>query len=546
MTTKTKPTTKPQAKPKAQTKPTKAYKTLRAAPTAAAPAATAADHAAQLAAIDRSQCMAELGLDGTLLHANASFLAVVGYTLDELRGKPHAVLVDPAQRASLEYRAFWAQLQRGESLGGEWKRVAKDGRDVWIQASYCPVLGRDGTPYKIVELAAEVTQAKRDAAELASQVAAIQRSQAVVELSLDGTVLTANANFLRVMGYALDEIRGRHHSMFVDPAERDAPGYAAFWAQLNRGEFVSQEFKRLGKGGREVYIQASYNPILDASGRPCKVVKFANDVTAAARARLLAQRIARTTLAESAQALSAVSHQMSATATETSSQASSVSAAAEQVSANIQTVAASTEEMSASIRQIAGNATDAARVATTAVGLAGRANATVTKLGESSSDIGKVIRVITSIAQQTKLLALNATIEAARAGEAGKGFAVVANEVKELAKETAKATEDIGQKIDAIQSDTRDAVSSIAQIAAIINQINEIQITISASVEEQTATANEMSRNVAEGARGVSEIARNITGVAYAAQETAVGAARSLASSTEVSNVASELARAFG
>ncbi len=248
-------------------------------------------------------------------------------------------------------------------------------------------------------------------------------------------------------------------------------------------------------------------------------------------------------LASSSEELTAVSQQMSANAEETSAQANVVSAAAEQVSKNVQTVATGTEEMSASIKEIAKNANDAAKVATQAVKVAETTNATVGKLGESSAEIGKVIKVITSIAQQTNLLALNATIEAARAGEAGKGFAVVANEVKELAKETAKATEDIGQKIDAIQTDTQGAVEAIGEISAIINQINDIQNTIASAVEEQTATTNEIGRNVAEAAKGSSEIAQNITGVAQAAQSTTAGATDTQKAAGELSRMAAELQR---
>jgi methyl-accepting chemotaxis protein len=246
-------------------------------------------------------------------------------------------------------------------------------------------------------------------------------------------------------------------------------------------------------------------------------------------------------LGAASEELSAVSKQMTGNADETTAQANVVSAAVEQVNRNIQTVATGTEEMSASIREIAKNAADAARVATSAVKVAETTNTIVGKLGESSADIGKVIKVITSIAQQTNLLALNATIEAARAGEAGKGFAVVANEVKELAKETAKATEDISQKIETIQVDTRSAVSAIGQIGTIIHQINDIQNTIASAVEEQTATTNEISRNVADAARGSGEIAQNISGVARAAQSTSSGAGDTERASASLAQMAAEL-----
>lgn len=248
-------------------------------------------------------------------------------------------------------------------------------------------------------------------------------------------------------------------------------------------------------------------------------------------------------LASSSEELSAVSTQMSSNAEETAAQSNVVSAAGEQVSKNVQTVATATEEMSASIKEIAKNANEAAKVASSAAKMAETTNATVGKLGESSAEIGQVIKVITSIAQQTNLLALNATIEAARAGEAGKGFAVVANEVKELAKETAKATEDISQKIAAIQTDTKGAVDAIGQITLIIQQINDISNTIASAVEEQTATTNEIARNVGEAAKGSSQIAENIVAVATAAKSTTEGAGNTQTAAQELSRMAAELQR---
>jgi len=465
------------------------------------------------------------------------------------------------------------------------------------------------------EVITEKLKLEETNADFTAQLSAISRTQAVIEFQMDGTIVHANDNFLKTLGYSLEEIKGRHHSMFVEPAYSQSPEYRDFWASLNRGEFQSADYKRLGKGGREVWIQASYNPVLDLKGKPYKVAKYASDITAKVLAKQeqdrqiqaaqererqataelkakvdsmlsvvnaaakgdLTQTIAvqggdavgqmasglsiflgdlrksisaigqnASALASSSEELTAVSQQMGANAEETSAQANVVSAASEEVSRNVQTVATGTEEMSASIKEIAKNANEAAKVATEAVKVAETTNATVAKLGESSAEIGKVIKVITSIAQQTNLLALNATIEAARAGEAGKGFAVVANEVKELAKETAKATEDISQKIEAIQTDTKGAVDAISTISQIINQINDISNTIASAVEEQTATTNEIGRNVTEAAKGSSEIAQNITGVAQAARSTTDGANDTQRAAAQLSRMANELQSLVG
>ncbi len=506
-----------------------------------------ADLRSKLAALDKTQAVIEFELDGTILGANENFLKAMGYHLDEVKGRHHGMFVDESYRLSPDYREFWAKLGRGEPQAGEYKRLGKHGREVWIQGAYNPILDARGHAVRIVKFATDITARKLQDADFRGQIASIGKSQAVIEFQLDGTILNANDKFLNAMGYTLDEVKGRHHSLFVDEAHKHSPEYREFWARLGRGEYQSGEYRRLGKGGREVWIQGSYNPILDLNGRPFKVVKYATDVTDQVKMRGALQTLLKqvmqsaTTLASAAQELTSVSQQMASNAEETSAQANVASAAAEQVSKNVSTVATGTEEMGASIREIAKSANDAARVATTAVKVADTTNAIVAKLGESSAEIGNVIKVITSIAQQTNLLALNATIEAARAGEAGKGFAVVANEVKELAKQTAKATEDISRKIEAIQGDTKGAVEAIAQIGKIINQINDIQNTIASAVEEQTATTGEISRNISEAALGSSEIAENITGVAQAARGTTEGASNTKDAADELSRIALEL-----
>jgi methyl-accepting chemotaxis protein len=505
-----------------------------------------------LAAIEKSQAMIEFQMDGTIVTANDNFLRALGYTLEEVKGRHHGIFVEEAYRQSGDYREFWARLNRGEFQAAEFKRIGKGGKEVWIQASYNPILGANGQPFKVIKFATDVTQQKLVNADFAGQIAAIGKSQAVIEFQMDGTILTANDNFLRALGYTLEEVKGRHHSMFVEEAYRQSAEYREFWAKLNRGEYQAADYKRLGKGGKAVWIQASYNPILDLNGRPSKVVKFATDVTEqkdrADNLRETMKLVAGSaqSLSSSSEELTAISQQMAGNAEETATQASVVSAASEQVSKNVAVVATGSEEMMASIREISKSANEAARVAKNAVGVAESTNQTIAKLGDSSVEIGKVIKVITSIAQQTNLLALNATIEAARAGEAGKGFAVVANEVKELAKETAKATEEIGQKIEAIQSDTKGAVQAIAEISLIINQINDISNTIASAVEEQTATTTEIGRNVTEAARGTGEIAKNISGVAMAAQSTTAGALDTQKASRALGEMAAELQSLVG
>ena len=569
------------------------------------PKPKAADDAtAVMNAVYRSRAVLEMTVDGTILKSNDNFMRVFGYSSEELQGQHHNVLVAPAQRDSFEERQLWAKVARGEYGAGEFSRLARDSREIWVAATYNALVDHTGIPYKVMMFASDITESKVAFEDSKNQMAAIQRAQAVVEFGMDGTVLKANDNFLNAMGYSLDEVKGKNYSMFVEDSYRYSTEYQEFWATLKRGEFqFATEFKGIGKGGREVWLQATYNPVFDQHGKPYKVVKFATDstrqvtqraqedlhkkksaqelqekvnyllrvVAAAAQGDLTQQitmsgddaagqmakgleqllsdlrksitSIGHTAMgvASSSEELSAISQQLSSSSQDAGKQAAGASSASEQVSANVSVVAASSEEMLASIREISKSATAAARVAKTAVGMADGTTQTISKLGISSQEIGKVIKVITSIAQQTNLLALNATIEAARAGEAGKGFAVVANEVKELAKETARATDEIGQKIEAIQSDTKAAVKAIAEVSEIINQVNDISSTIASAVEQQTATTNEIGRNVKDAARGTSEIADNIRRVASATDQTTAGARDTQTAARALTEMAAQL-----
>ncbi|MBP9708179.1 MAG: PAS domain S-box protein [Oligoflexales bacterium] len=618
------------------------------------------DQSAIISAINRVQAVISFKPDGTILDANDNFLNTLGYTLSEIKDKHHRMFCDTNYANSEDYRRFWEKLNRGEFDSREYRRIGKGGKEVWINASYNPIMDASGRVTKVVKFAIDISNQKLRECELA----ALSKSQAVIEFNLDGSIITANDNFLKTLGYSLEEISGKHHAMFCDSSFTSTPEYRNFWANLGRGEFQAGLFKRIHRSGKEIYIQASYNPVYDLNNRPFKVVKYATDVTKETLEKMAQEatvgRIqsmmdnmplnvmmadkegqilyinpkSRQTLksiekdlpvsvdkivggsfdvfhknpshqkklvaddrnlphkaqikvgqnilsllatavydnrknylgpmvtweiitdrlllvqnvTEASRQLAAASAELNATATQLSnnaerstSVANSTASASEEVSQGVRTVATNTEEMSASIKEIARNAAEASTTSATTLKQAQSTNITITKLGESSQEIGNVIKVISSIAQQTNLLALNATIEAARAGDAGRGFAVVANEVKELAKQTAKATEDITSKITGIQKDSSSAVDAVAAIGQTIEKLNGIAGAIAASVEEQSATTNEVSRIVQESAKGVLNITDNVKVVSQSASETLIGATQVLSAAKSLSELASSL-----
>lgn len=468
------------------------------------------DTQAKLDALDRSQAIIEFDLDGTILHANENFLKLVGYSLQEIKGSHHGLFVEPWKRASTEYQAFWASLARGEYRSGEFRRVGKGGKEVWIQATYNPIRHRNGKLSKVVKFATDVTEQKSRNAAFEAQIDAIGLSQAVIEFKLDGTIVTANRNFLQAMGYSLDEIKGRHHSLFVDPEHRRSPEYEAFWAALARGEHQAAEYRRIGKGGREVWIHATYCPIRDPGGRPCKVIKFATDVTAQVAERIRRAAIQR----EIDKDLDGISTAVA----QSTEKAVSAASASTQVAANVQAVASGAEQLAASINEISCQVSEALRISTEAVEQAKRTGGIVSGLAAATQRIGDVTDLIDSVAAQTNLLALNATIEAARAGEAGRGFAVVAQEVKTLATRTARATEEITAQIAQTQSVTRDAVKAIETIASTVAALNHVSAVITTSIEEQSTVTRSVSINMQTAAAGVNLISRNMNEVARAAR----------------------------
>jgi methyl-accepting chemotaxis protein len=410
----------------------------------------------KVAAISRSQAMIEFALDGTILTANANFLGVLGYSLEEIVGRHHSMFVHEREKKSRDYEAFWKRLQSGEYLSSRFKRIANGGREVVMQASYNPVFGVDGRPIKIVKFATDITtQAQKDADNL-GQLEAISRAQAVIEFALDGTILKANDNFLKTMGYRQEEICGKHHRIFVDEEFAQSDDYKQFWERLARGEYVAGEFHRHTKDGRSVYLQATYNAILDIDGRPYKIVKFASDVTA--------RRVAlnRTT----------------------------------ELSHSLQYLSAAVEEMAATGRSIADTMTQTKTAADRANQCVTDADESARQLASAAAQMDGIVELISNITSQINLLALNATIESARAGEAGRGFAVVATEVKNLATQARRATEQISSEISGVRASSSAVVEALDMIRKTVSNVQEQVLFTAGAVEEQSATSQDMARNM--------------------------------------------------
>jgi methyl-accepting chemotaxis protein len=483
-----------------------------------------------LAALNRSLAIIEFDPKGKILTANANFCTALGYRLDEIQGRNHSLFVDPAYAGSPEYAAFWAKLDRGEFDAGEYLRIGKGGAEVWIQASYNPVRNARGVVTRIVKVATVVTDEVLRNADFKGKIEAISRAQAVIEFTPDGQILTANDNFLRALGYRLDEVQGKHHRMFVEPAVARSPAYKAFWRKLNDGEFVAAEFKRIGKGGKAAWIQASYNPIFDRNGRIIKVVKFATDVTSRVNAvddiaggleqlarNNLDYRIGRPidpayekvrdhfnaameTLETTMEAIAASTGSVGSGASEIASASDDLAHRTERQAASLAETAAALDQITSTVKGSAQGARDASSAASTARADAQKSGAVmqeaVSAMGEirtSSREITQIIGVMDEISLQTNLLALNAGVEAARAGDAGRGFAVVASEVRSLAQRSTQAAREIRELIATSSAQVERGVKLVGgtgeALNAIVTRIAEIDklvLEIALSAQEQS------------------------------------------------------------
>ena len=422
-----------------------------------------AESRGKVAAIERSQAVVEFSMDGVVTGANTNFLDVMGYRLDEIVGRHHRMFCEPELSAGGEYRQFWERLGEGHFASGEFKRLGKGGREVWIQATYNPILDDDGRPFKIVKFASDVTGAKLRNADIEARVNAVDRAQAVIEFDLDGNVLTANDNFLRTVGYSLREVTGQHHSLFCDEAYRVSPEYRDFWLRLGKGELIAGRFHRKGKFGRDVHIQATYNPVLDLSGAPVKVIKYAYDVTTDV------ERERR--------------------------------------------VADGTRDMTVSVRSLSTSIDEIARSSAAATGLAEKTHGdaaegvealrasldAIALIQRSSVSISEIVRVMGEIANQTNLLAFNASIEAARAGEHGVGFSIVAGEVRRLAERSFDAAQQIGklieesaERVEQGSTISKRAEEAFQRIVESVGQTNEVIRSISEAAGRQQAASQEV------------------------------------------------------
>ena len=453
-------------------------------------------------AIQRSQAVIEFTPDGIILNANENFCNTVGYSLSEIQGKHHRIFVDKNYAQSQEYKDFWNKLASGQFMQAEYQRFGKNNKEIWLQASYNPIFDENGKVQKIVKYATDITEQKKRNMYYTSQIQALNNSQAVIEFTLDGIIVNANENFCNTVGYSLLEIKGQHHRIFVDKNYVQSQEYKNFWNKLASGQFMQAEYQRFGKNQKEVWIQASYNPIFDVNGDVISVVKYATDITETVKSR----RENNDIIQKAISTIDKISCNILTGAEELAKRNDKQAVGIEETSASIEEIATSITDTSHAAEDVSHLASDALEQAEENKEIMNQAIHAMEMLEKNAEKIDNIVGVIDTIASQTNLLALNAAVEAARAGEAGKGFAVVAAEVRSLASQCSDAASDIKQVISTSNEKISDSVSLVRNSGKALTRIVSSVEDVSRNISNISCTSQEQSINIQEISKAISEI----------------------------------------